>query len=122
MPLVCHGGEIQRGNTMDDGAPPQVSPDDDDRDDVTTILLLVLERATTLSVQVETLRELLEAHGVFSADEFAQRTSELRARWQLPEHPHTSLSEPLTPAAYFAQIRRILDPAPKAGSPPEDES
>ena len=87
---------------------------------LTTIFMLLVERATTLSVEVEALRGLLEEHGVVSADEVAQRTAALRARWQLPSHPHASVAEPLTTDEYCARICRAMNLQQKDAPPPAD--
>lgn len=78
------------------------------RDFLTNLLLLLTERVTTLSVQVEAVRALLEKEGGVSAAELDQTMADLRARWQLPEHPHVSLSQPLTADEYALRIRRLL--------------
>jgi hypothetical protein len=81
------------------------------------LLQLLIERATTLSVHVEAIRELLEARGVCSAGEFSEQTAALRARWQLLPHPHEALSRGLETREYLARMRRVLDPGDD--TPPE---
>lgn len=91
---------------------------DESPNDFTTLLLLVVERVTTLSVQVETMRALLESHGAFSAVEFEERAKDVRAKAQLAEHPHQALSRTLTLDEYSARVRRWMDAVEEGTAPP----
>lgn len=84
-------------------------------DNFTYMLQLLIERVTTLSVQVETLRALLVAHGVVTPAAFDEQAATLRARVQLADHPHESLSRNLSLDEYASRIRRLLELTPADG-------
>jgi sulfur relay (sulfurtransferase) complex TusBCD TusD component (DsrE family) len=88
------------------------------RNDFTYMLMLLLERATTLSLRVEVLQRALDARGLVTAAEVDQQTADLRARWELPQHPHGSLSQELTTEDFVGRLRRFLVEGP-SGSPPD---